>query len=450
MLRYLQSVILVYPSVLGENYSDYICSYNDSYYIKLEKMEIMYLMTNEHNAKLIMNEFFEYHKDFNQDYVKISIEYISKICLKINMATPHGIDLYIKILQNLGDKGGMELIEAITISCVKIVRVFPKVKGGTQIVTLISQRYKELYSAEAKASYIWLLGEYCERIDKAGGVEKSGLILENFTKSYFTQPAEVQQRILSTGIKMYLLQIEPIDSVMGDLIQSISDKSTNPDLRDRGYIYWRMLYKDDDQYQQAKKIVFNDIQAVEVDTKVSETRIEEARQNLRYGGRVSAVLNRPPEDLFKGKEFVARGTVELDSEVIVGPVQPGTTTTPAQPAPQDPKSAEPVQNVKEVKQAGASPAGGKKIGSPDKVATTPGGTKKNTEFNLLDFDITSAPEENKVPVYPEHSNGVSSNKKPTNQEENLFEDDAPEEDLFNDAPTTSAGLKFIPMPEEVT
>jgi len=81
-------LVLVYPAVLGDNYSDYICSYNDTLYNKLEKMEIMYRMTNEKNAKNIMNEFYEYHKELNADFFKISVDYIAKICLRINMETP--------------------------------------------------------------------------------------------------------------------------------------------------------------------------------------------------------------------------------------------------------------------------------------------------------------------------------------------------------------------------
>ena len=88
LLKYLQSVVLVYPQVLGDNYSDYICSYNDALFIKLEKMEIMYRLTSEKNAKQIMNEFYEYHKELNSDFVKISIEYIAKICLRVNIETP--------------------------------------------------------------------------------------------------------------------------------------------------------------------------------------------------------------------------------------------------------------------------------------------------------------------------------------------------------------------------
>lgn len=88
LLRYLQSVVLVYPAILGESYSDYICNYSDPMYIRIEKMEIMYRMTSERNAKQVMNEFYEYHKDLNTDYVKNALDYIAKICLRFNTETP--------------------------------------------------------------------------------------------------------------------------------------------------------------------------------------------------------------------------------------------------------------------------------------------------------------------------------------------------------------------------
>lgn len=459
LLKYLQQVVLVYPAVLGENYSDYICSYNEPYYIRLEKMEIMYRMTNERNAKAIMNEFYEYHKELNADFVKISIEYIAKICLRVNIETPHGIDLYIKILENLAEKTGADYLDSICIASVKIMRVFPKVKGGTQIVKLIAGRFKDLFSTEAKASFIWLLGEYCKRI------ENPGPILEHFTKSYFSQPAEVQLRILSTGIKMYLFQIEPIDSVMGDLIQSISDKSTNPDLRDRGYIYWRLLYKDDEK---AKEVIFNEPQAVEVDTKFSKEQIEEARRMLKLGGRISGILQKSPEELFKGKESVNRGNVELDAEVILTADQKPKETQPApkqeavandnilddpiiptHPAPlptkplaQPPKDPSPIStpNVKEKK----------KIGPPSGPTITkqPSASTKEKEINLLDMDFdepAQSPAKQQPVASPQPAAAL---KKHDFDEENLFEEEDQEEDLFEGA-GDMAECRFVSMPEEV-
>jgi len=329
------------------------------------------------------------------------------------------------------------------------MRVFPKVKGGTQIVKLIAARYKDLFSAEAKASFIWLLGEYCKRIDNAGH------ILEHFTKTYFTQPHEVQLRILSTGIKMYLFQIEPIDSVMSELIQSISDKCTNPDLRDRGYIYWRLLYKDDEK---AKEIIFNEPQAVEVDTKFSKEIIEEAKRNLKLGGKISGILNRKPEELFKGKESVVRApNVELDSEVIVKSDAQPTPQQAEQPAAQaddfdilDSVPVTPVDNaVKSLPKVQATPAPLPVAQPKSKIGAPPGQsspTQKKMEFDLLDFDGAGG-------STPANAPQPSSSKKPQQMEENLFEDEVDnnqqEEDLFEGVEDTIEDYKFLSMPEEV-
>lgn len=448
LLKYLQSVVLVYPLILGENYSDYICSYSDPMYIRLEKMEIMYRMANEKNAKNIMNEFYEYHKDQNSDYVKISIDYIAKICLRINSETPYGIELYVKILENLPERLGADYLDTITIAAVKIMRVFPKVKGGTQIVKLIAARFKDLFSTEAKSSFIWLIGEYCKRIDNAGQ------ILEHFTKTYFTQPPEVQLRILSSGVKMYLFQIEPIDSVMTDLIQSISDKSTNADLRDRAYIYWRLLYKDDEK---AKDIIFNEQQAVEVDVSFTADQIEEAKRLLKLGGKVSGVLCKRTEDLFKDKESVVRrGVVDLDSEVIVksetkDPGSPPVTKNEP-PSQQETKKQSTGQfdfdilgNDEPAKQS--TPTA--KLSTPGKMAPPPGKIKPvEKEVNLLDLDFDTSSPGTQQTTFNQEVPVKASNKQPQQIEENLFEDDQQEEDLFEGADDLIE-QKFISMPEEV-
>lgn len=453
LLKYLQNVALVYPAILGENYSDYICSYNDPFYIKLEKMEIMYRMTTEKNAKSVMNEFYEYHKNLNTDFVKISVNYIAKICLRINQETPYGIELYSKVIEGMAENTGADIIDAITIGCVKIMRVFPKVKGGTQMVKLISKRFKELYSPEAKASYVWLLGEYCKRIDNAGP------ILEHFTKSYFSQPSDVQLRILNSGIKMYLYQIEPIDSVMSELIQSISDNSTNPDLRDRGYIYWRILYKDDEK---AKDIIFNEPQAVEVDCSFSPKEIEDAKNSLKHGGRISGILKRNPEELFKDKQTINRGKVDLDAEVIIENKEPDKAedsppkSTPVEtfdildgpveeaPKPVPAKTKSPSEPVKSPPKKGL-PAPGSKAGSKAATKAAP-----QTEMNLLDMDPTESPALTPNTSNQNNADLLSGNVAAPEQEENLFDDEENgEEDLFEGAPSDNVEIKFISMPEEV-
>ena len=234
ILRYLISVVKMYPEVVGDDYSHFICDYKDPFFIKIEKMEIMYAMTNKRNAKKILEEFYQYHKEINPEFVKLALKYIFKIALKVKIEAPYAINIYKRIIDNLND--GSELFNDIAIGAAVIIRSFPKVKGGTDIVKAISKIYKSLWDQEAKVAFIWLLGEYCEKVDD------SGPILEHFSTNFFSQTSAVQLQVLNSGIKMYLNEIPPIDEVLQSLLQQISDKSTSPDLRDRGYIYWRLLF----------------------------------------------------------------------------------------------------------------------------------------------------------------------------------------------------------------
>jgi hypothetical protein len=43
----------LYPVLLGEEFSAFICSYNDPVFIKLEKMELMSNMVNAKNVKKV-------------------------------------------------------------------------------------------------------------------------------------------------------------------------------------------------------------------------------------------------------------------------------------------------------------------------------------------------------------------------------------------------------------
>lgn len=199
-------MVKVLPEVVGDDYSHFICDYNDPFYIKIEKMEIMYAMTNKRNAKKILNELYECHKEINTQYVKLALKYIYRIALKVKIEAPHAIAIYKKIVESLNESS--ELFNDIAIGSTIIIRAFPKVKGGTDIVKSLSKIYKSLWDQEAKVAFIWLLGEYCEKVDDAGP------ILEYFSTNFFSQTSAVQLQVLNSGIKMYLNEISPIDEVL--------------------------------------------------------------------------------------------------------------------------------------------------------------------------------------------------------------------------------------------
>lgn len=111
---------------------------------------------------------------------------------------------------------------------------------------------------------------------------------------------------------MYLNEIPPIDEVLQNLLQQISDKSTSPDLRDRGYIYWRLLFQSPEK---ASEVVFNDIPPIQIEE--DEDDQELLIKLIRNGGSVSSHLGAMLSSTFtKTVSAINRGEIELDSEYI--------------------------------------------------------------------------------------------------------------------------------------
>lgn len=58
--------------------------------------------------------------------------------------------------------------------------------------------------------------------------------------------------ILTASVKLYLKLEDAAEDLVTQILKVATDESDNPDLRNRGYIYWRMLSEDPEQ---AKKII---------------------------------------------------------------------------------------------------------------------------------------------------------------------------------------------------
>ena len=56
--------------------------------------------------------------------------------------------------------------------------------------------------------------------------------------------------ILTAAVKLYLKLEDDAEDLVTDVLRMATDESDNPDLRNRGYIYWRMLSEDPETAKQ--------------------------------------------------------------------------------------------------------------------------------------------------------------------------------------------------------
>ena len=85
---------------------------------------------------------------------------------------------------------------------------------------------------------IWIIGEYGDRIDNS--IE---LILQ-FADNFHDESEQVQFAILTAAVKIYLKLEGAAEDMIMTILRKATEESDNPDLRSRGFIYWRMLSTD--------------------------------------------------------------------------------------------------------------------------------------------------------------------------------------------------------------
>ena len=96
-----------------------------------------------------------------------------------------------------------------------------------------------LSEPEARASMIWIIGEYAERIYIADDHH------ESFLDNFHDENSQVQLQLLTAIVKLFLKR--PTDTqelVQLELVSLTTQDSENPDLRDRRFIFWRLLSTD--------------------------------------------------------------------------------------------------------------------------------------------------------------------------------------------------------------
>lgn len=126
-----------------------------------------------------------------------------------------------------------------------VIRRIPNKYEG--MIVKLCDNLKNLDNADSRAAMVWIIGEYGHRIDNATD------LLTIFAENFKDEPKKVQMALLTSSVKLYLkLEAEEAEELVTEVIHLSTDESDNPDLRNRGYIYWRMLHENP---QKAKEII---------------------------------------------------------------------------------------------------------------------------------------------------------------------------------------------------
>ncbi|THU78633.1 Adaptor protein complex beta subunit [Dendrothele bispora CBS 962.96] len=230
-LRNILLIIQRRPSVLKNDVRVFFCKYNDPIYVKLAKLEIMYRLARAENAKEVLAELQEYASEVDLDFVRKAVRSIGRLAIKVEAAA----DDCIQALLDLIETKVTYVVQEAVIVIKDIFRRYPGRYEG--IIPTLCENLDALDEPEPKAAMIWILGQFANIIDNADE------LLDDLCYTFLEESTEVQLALLTASVKLFIYksQADRAKELVHKILKWATEEVDNPDLRDRGFMYWRML-----------------------------------------------------------------------------------------------------------------------------------------------------------------------------------------------------------------
>lgn len=277
-LRNINLITQKLPNMLTDKINMFFCKYNEPVYVKMEKLDIIIRLVSDKNVDLVLYELKEYSTEIDVEFVKKSVRAIGSCAIKL----PQSSEKCINILLDLIDTKINYVIQECIVVIKDIFRKYPN--KYESVISILCENLESLDEANAKASLIWIIGEYVERIDNAEELIES--FLENFTE----EPYNVQLQILTASVKLFLKCQKDTKDIITKVLKMSTEESDNPDLRDRAYIYWRLLSKN---MEAAKKVVLTEKPPIEDDNVITDTKV--LNKLMKNISMLASVYHKLPE-----------------------------------------------------------------------------------------------------------------------------------------------------------
>jgi vesicle coat complex subunit len=286
-LRNINLIVQRFPDILINQLKIFFVKYNDPIFVKLEKVDILTMLVAKSNVEQVLAEYVEYAQEVDVEFVRKSVRAIGMIALKIDEAAPECVQQLMGLIKTKVNYVVQEAVVVIR----DIFRRYPN--KYESIIAVLCENLETLDEPEAKSAMIWIVGEYSDRIENAG--ELLEIFMDNFEEETMT----VKLSVLGAVVKLYLKRGAEAEALLQQIFK-VCTESDIPDLRDRAFMYWRLLTSDADAAAQA---IVGDREPISTDASTKYDK-QLLGMLLQYVGTLSSIYHKPPKTLFGGETSV--------------------------------------------------------------------------------------------------------------------------------------------------
>ncbi|XP_050184711.1 AP-3 complex subunit beta-1 isoform X2 [Myiozetetes cayanensis] len=189
--------------------------------IKTLKLEILTNLANEANISTLLREFQTYVKSQDKQFAAATIQAIGRCATNITEVTDTCLNGLVCLLSNRDEVVVAESVVVIK----KLLQTQPAHHG--EIIKHMAKLLDNITVPVARASILWLIGEYCERVPKIAPD-----VLRKTAKSFTNEDDLVKLQILNLGAKLYLTNSKQT-KLLTQYVLNLGKYDQSYDIRDR-------------------------------------------------------------------------------------------------------------------------------------------------------------------------------------------------------------------------
>jgi len=222
------------PEMFSAYLTEFFVYDNDPEYIRELKLEILINVATESNINRILKEFTHYVKLENKKFVSATIQAIGTSAARLPEVQETCMQRLISLLSNRSEVVVAESVVVIK----KLLQLGQESLEGeentdqTRIVTHLAKLLDSIQVPNARASIIWIVGEYCTKIPLYAPD-----ILRKLAQSFKNEAKITKLQILTLASKLVLAN--PNDATVSLIFQYVCNMAKfdmNYDLRDRARV----------------------------------------------------------------------------------------------------------------------------------------------------------------------------------------------------------------------
>ncbi|KFW03671.1 AP-3 complex subunit beta-2, partial [Eurypyga helias] len=184
--------------------------------IKILKLEVLTNLANETNISTILREFQTYIRSMDKDFVAATIQAIGR-----GRGPPPCLNGLVQLLSNRD-----ELVVAESVVVIKkLLQMQPA--QHSEIIKHMAKLTDNIQVPMARASILWLIGEYCEHVPKIAPD-----VLRKMAKSFTNEEDIVKLQVINLAAKLYLTNSKQ-SKLLTQYVLNLAKYDQNYDIRDR-------------------------------------------------------------------------------------------------------------------------------------------------------------------------------------------------------------------------